>query len=1395
MSETENDDKKTTLLLGQKNWTEWFARFKNLCHIKGWLDSEGSYSTDTAKVTELKLWVNKNIHDKAISELDCSLAPFEMIQALQKAFGAGYFTVKEQISLLRKNIVFPPQDNPAEVFRWLSSKVRVIEGAGGSVSNDNLMEILLEGLTNSIENDPKEFYKLCKSHIVMNATVINSPKKMQDYIQAYWNSMVDDGIKYAILNNKNVIDNSYVPSANFVKKRNAGKGGKAQKHCNSCASNGRPERVIKSHNESDCKWVDKVASNANEVKPVIAAAAENKNGKLYFDSACTPTSFVKEMPLNFKAKKGVVSTASGAKITTLGSGKVKFGELTVDATYVPSFSKNLISGIDIMNNGYATGIKDDKIIIASDIIIQDKDKVFATGRLSNGLLALDSKIDPSTINQFFCKNQFALLTEDEEPDHGNEENEISKPLRVDMDTMHKRLGHIGKDAVRRTIEATDGITLTHLSQQTSCDDCIRGKMRKLNTHKKSRPRKLMEVIAGDEQGPFRLPSHEGTKYNVKFVEKFSGYMKIFHVKDIKDQTLLAEFRPWLTRMENRTGRTAKYFECDQSFDGEFLDYLEEKGITKLKGEEYDHHFPGIVENANYNITRHASAMLIASKLPKNFYSEAQSTACYLHNRTVHGSRKLTPVEMAWDTKPNLKHLHPFGCHGFVLIKKEHRNHRLKLGKLEARAVRCRLLGYGDDDETEEMAGYKVLVTHDWDDMPLTEPYIINCKQCTFDESKPMSPISANIEHAPYTIDDDVLDDVFSEYEPSLLGSSSSDENSSQENHQHESASNESQAGHQNESASEESTTHNNDSNDSNPPDDDTEDDFIALSAEEINEMTNVVKELYKDWFDSEQSCGMDPETLMYAFVAMTDGIATPLTYKQAMSGPESVKWKAAMDSEYDKLQKLGTYKLEHVDNKANIIKCRWVYKKKLDVKGRVTEYKARLCAKGFTQRYGIDFYETFAPVAKIKSIRALAQISASEGLIMYQDDVPSAFVRANLLEVAIMDQIPGYDDGTGRYCVLQKTLYGLKQSPREWNKVIDGYLKNEGFKPIHADNCIYIKRLEKEIILVAVYVDDIITCGKKNSVAVQTFRDSMHEHFKMKPGGILELYLGCYFQFHSDGSITMDQNHYLKRKLEEFSNYVGLGSRSCPLPTNYQELLDDQSEPDIVPSSVFPYREMVGSLMYAMVSTRPDLAQSLSIVSRYLSKPNVNHCNLVRHIFQYVKGNLEKELVFKPKDLILTGYVDAAYGNNFKCASTSGYCFLLGNTIVSWYSKAQAVTALSAAEAEYIAATEATKEAIWWRQFLDELGYPQETTTLNEDNQACILLSKNPQSHSRTKHIQIRYHFIREKTDSKEVSLQYVNTKDQLADMFTKNLPGCHLRPTLNSLGCIRSEVKGRIRN
>ena len=679
---------------------------------------------------------------------------------------------------------------------------------------------------------------------------------------------------------------------------------------------------------------------------------------------------------------------------------------------------------------------------------------------------------------------------------------------------------------------------------------------------------------------------------------------------------------------------------------------------------------------------------------------------------------------------------PFGSVGYMFIPKEKRNKPGNLGKQGYHAERVRFLMCGDDNDTEEILGWKILVESDRS--------IHYSKYVKWNLQLPRTPIpGVEPDNLDIFLEDDDSD---SDYE---------------------------------------------DNNDSLPVlETESEHEFAALSTAEISGMTNTVHDLYKDWFDSDKSCGIDPETIMFALLAMTDGVEVPQTYEQAISGPEAKEWMAAMDSEYQKIQNLETYKLEKIDQKTNIVKCKWVFKKKLDVKGNVLELKARLCAKGFTQRYGIDFLETFAPVAKIKSMRALTQIYATNGLKMFQDDVPSAFLNPHINERVVMSQIPGYDDGSGRFCVLQKTLYGLKQSPREWNLVMNDFLESEGFKSTTADSCIYVKRINNEMLLVAVYVDDIITCGKDSSL-LNLFRKTMHSRFNMKPGSILSLYLNCYFQFHDNGNITMTQTHYLNRKLTEFEKYTGKQCMSKPLPANYQELLDDSSNNDIISPKSFPYREMVGSLMYAMVSTRPDLAQPLSIVSRYLSKPNSHHCNLVRHLYQYVRGNLNYELTFRPStSLTLIGYADAAYGNNFECKSTTGYCFTLGGTIVSWYSKAQPVTAQSAAEAEYISACEATKEAIWWRCLLQELGYTQLTTIIHEDNQACILLSKNPQAHSKTKHIQIKYHFIREKCASKEVRLQYLNTKDMLADMFTKNLPGHVLRPHLQCLGITYQKVQ-----
>jgi len=334
------------------------------------------------------------------------------------------------------------------------------------------------------------------------------------------------------------------------------------------------------------------------------------------------------------------------------------------------------------------------------------------------------------------------------------------------------------------------------------------------------------------------------------------------------------------------------------------------------------------------------------------------------------------------------------------------------------------------------------------------------------------------------------------------------------------------------------------------------------------------------------------------------------------------------------------------------------------------------------------------------------------------------------------------------------------------------------------------KKSDEKWVIVGVYVDDILTTGDDDDVS--SFRSDLYQRFGMEPGNILTWYLGIKVQFHNDENglsrITLDQDQYLKEKLVEFEEFIGIGGAATPLPCNYQSILDSA---DDAKDPKFPYREMVGSLMYAMVGTRPDLAFPIQVVCQYMQDPKQAHCQLVRHIFKYCRFNSYKLEYSSENDMILRGWTDASYANNHDFKSTGGSCFKLGRSLLSWSSNKQNIVALSTAESELIALTAAAQEAIWLQTLLAEFGFPQVPTTIFEDNQACIALAKNPQNHKRTKHIQVRYFFIRQHLENGLLDLKYCSTLQQLADPFTKILPGHRLRPILYSMGLSKLHSQG----
>ena len=492
-----------------------------------------------------------------------------------------------------------------------------------------------------------------------------------------------------------------------------------------------------------------------------------------------------------------------------------------------------------------------------------------------------------------------------------------------------------------------------------------------------------------------------------------------------------------------------------------------------------------------------------------------------------------------------------------------------------------------------------------------------------------------------------------------------------------------------------------------------------------------------------------------------------------------------MDKELATLTKKGTFELMPLPTGKCAIGCRWVFKIKVDQNGELRLHKARLVAKGYSQQHGVDYTETYAPVVKFKSLRLLVALAAKEGFECFQDDVEAAFLNGELHEEVWMDEPPGYETGRGKW-LLKRPLYGLKQAPLQWNARLDAYLKSIGFTPSSADACIYSGMIGPEKVMLGVYVDDIVTVARNVEIANKL--RAIKSEFAMSEGCQLSWCLGMHFERRKDGSYDIDQSLYLKRKLDEFAEFIGPGFQGMPLRPNFlQDLESAEKSPSVEPD--FPYRAIVGSLMYAAIGTRPDIAAAVSIVSRYLHAPKAAHCDLVRGICKYLRANWRGLHYEANKDFTLIGYVDASYANDEKYASISGNAFLLGNSLISWMWQKQQTAALSSAEAEYVALTPAVQETLWQKEFLANLGYPQQTVVLHEDNLSCIALSKNPQNHQKTRHIQTKYHWIRDNQKEKEFKLQYCPTRSQFADIFTKGVNGPTLCKTLDALGVLRLHV------
>ena len=496
----------------------------------------------------------------------------------------------------------------------------------------------------------------------------------------------------------------------------------------------------------------------------------------------------------------------------------------------------------------------------------------------------------------------------------------------------------------------------------------------------------------------------------------------------------------------------------------------------------------------------------------------------------------------------------------------------------------------------------------------------------------------------------------------------------------------------------------------------------------------------------------------------------PACIDDVLQSPKKDKWINAMEQELKSLKENKVWELVELPKDQKIIGSKWVYNLKSGPDGSIERYKARLVAQGFSQKYGTHYDETFCPVVRLESLRTMIALAVQHGLKLHQVDVITAFLNGKLEVEVYMRQPEGFIAKGQEHlvCKLKESIYGLKQSPRCWNTILDDQLKDMGFVQSASDSCVY-KDSGGEMFLIGVYVDDIILAGKSDK-SIKEVKRALDAKFDIKDMGKLHYFLGIKFlQDEKTRNVWIGQPAYVESILKKFG-MENSKPVSTPIDssTKLTKTTDDKQSVDQQ-----LYQSAIGSLLYLSGGTRPDITFSVSNLAKFSAKPSKQHWTAIKRVMRYLKGTINFGILYtkqETKDFV--AYSDADWAGDLDDRkSTSGYLFKISGGAVSWRSKKQSSVALSTAEAEYIALASTAQEAVWLRQLTTELGNGSaEVTTIFEDNQAAISMSKNPQFHGRAKHISIKYHFVREQVSDGTVRLKYCRTQDMVADILTKGL-------------------------
>ncbi|GJY14156.1 retrovirus-related pol polyprotein from transposon TNT 1-94 [Tanacetum coccineum] len=495
----------------------------------------------------------------------------------------------------------------------------------------------------------------------------------------------------------------------------------------------------------------------------------------------------------------------------------------------------------------------------------------------------------------------------------------------------------------------------------------------------------------------------------------------------------------------------------------------------------------------------------------------------------------------------------------------------------------------------------------------------------------------------------------------------------------------------------------------------------------------------------------------------------PKTYKEAITSRNSAFWKEAIDDEMDSLVSNNTWELSDLPLGSKAIGCRWVFRIKYHTDGSIQTFKARLVIQGFSQRQRVDYFDTYAPVARITSIRVLFALASIYNLPIHQMDVKTAFLNGDLDEEVYMKQpegfvLPGHEN---KVCKLKKSLYGLKQAPKQWHDKFDTSILSNGFTHNSSDRCIYSKFTKDYGVILCLYVDDILIVGT-NMEGINETKKFLSSCFQMKDMNEVDTILGIKVKRHS-GGYALNQRHYIDKIIDKFQ-HLNIEEANTPYELSCK-LVENNGRA----VAQIEYASAIGCLMYATHCTRPDIAYAVCKLSRYTSNPSHDHWKAIGRIFGYLKRTRQLALYYDRFPAVLEGYSDASWiTGSSDSKSTTGWIFTLGGGAVCWGSKKQTCITHSTMEAEFLALAAAGKEAEWLRNMLLDIELwpqPMPAISLHCDSQSTLSRAYNKVYNGKSRHISLRHAYIKELISNGIITIEYIRSCKNLADPFTKGLP------------------------